>query len=202
MIESVDDSAGLHLGPEAVLVPVKAFSDAKARLAEAMSPAIREALARTMAERVVAAASPLPVAVVCDDRDVATWARGHGALVIWEPGQGLNRAVQDGVQHLAGLGVTRVIVAHADLPLATDLSSVGRFDGVTLVPDRRDDGTNVIAMPTDCHFVFSYGPGSFSRHVAEVERLGLPLRIVRTGSLSWDVDVPTDLDAVAGSRPI
>jgi 2-phospho-L-lactate guanylyltransferase len=179
-----------------VLVPVKAFSDAKARLASAMSPAFREALARSMAGRVVAAAAPLPVAVVCDDRDVATWARGQGALVIWEPGQGLNRAVQDGVHHLAGLGVTRVIVAHADLPLATDLSSVGRFDGVTLVPDRRDNGTNVIAVPTDCEFVFSYGPGSFSRHVAEARRLGVALRIVRTGPLSWDVDVPTDLGAV------
>jgi 2-phospho-L-lactate guanylyltransferase len=67
---------------------------------------------------------------------------------------------------------------------------------VTLVPDRRDNGTNVIAVPTDCEFVFSYGPGSFSRHVAEARRLGVALRIVRTGPLSWDVDVPTDLGAV------
>jgi 2-phospho-L-lactate guanylyltransferase len=192
----VDDRADLRLGPEAVLVPVKAFSDAKARLAAALPAPLRATLARSMAERVLAAAEPLPVAVVCDDRDVATWARGQGALVIWEPGQGLNRAVQDGVRHLAGLGVTKVIVAHADLPLATDLASVGGFKGVSLVPDRRDNGTNVIALPTGHDFVFSYGPGSFSRHVAEAERLGLPLRIVRTGALSWDVDLPTDLGAV------
>jgi 2-phospho-L-lactate guanylyltransferase len=196
MISAVDDRADLHLGPQAVLVPVKAFSEAKGRLAGAISATTRATLARTMAERVLAAAHPLPVAVVCDDRDVATWARDQGALVIWEPGQGLNRAVQDGVRHLARLGVSQVIVAHADLPFAADLSSVGRFDGVSLVPDRRDDGTNVVAVPTEADFVFSYGPGSFARHVAETARLGLPLRIVRTGPLSWDVDLPTDLGAV------
>ena len=39
-----------------------------------------------MADRVLAAAHPLPVAVVCDDNEVAEWAREHGALVVWEPG--------------------------------------------------------------------------------------------------------------------
>jgi 2-phospho-L-lactate guanylyltransferase len=174
-------------------VPVKAFAEAKVRLAEALTPTSRVALVRSMATGVVRAAGSLPVAVVCDDREVANWARGLGALVIWGPGQGLNRAVEDGVRHLAGVGVRHVTVAHADLPLATDLAWVGRFPGVTLVPDRRENGTNVVGVPVDHGFVFSYGPGSFSRHVAESRRLGLPLRIVRASGLSWDVDVPTDL---------
>src|SRR5262249_26438974 len=127
--------SSLRLGPRAVLIPVKTFSEAKGRLAGALAPAERAALARSMAERVVAAAGPLPVAVVCDDRDVARWARDLGALVIWEPGQGLNRAVDDGVRHLGGLGVRHVTVAHADLPLATDLGWVGTFSGITLIPD-------------------------------------------------------------------
>jgi 2-phospho-L-lactate/phosphoenolpyruvate guanylyltransferase len=183
----------LQLGPYAVLVPVKAFAAAKIRLAPALAPAERMALVRAMAERVIGAAGAVPVAVVCDDRDVAGWARELGALVIWEPGQGLNGAVEDGVRHLASLGVRHVTVAHADLPLATDLTWVGRFAGVTLVPDRRDDGTNVIGVPTDSGFVFSYGPGSFARHDAEARRLHLPLRIVRSTLLSWDVDLPADL---------
>ncbi len=187
----------LHLGPYAVLVPVKAFADAKVRLAEALAPASRVALARAMATGVVRAAGSLPVAVVCDDREVADWARSLGALVIWGPGQGLNRAVEHGVRHLARLEVRHVTVAHADLPLATDLSWVGRFRGVTLVPDRREDGTNVVGLPVHHDFVFSYGPGSFARHLAESRRLGLPLRIVRASRLSWDVDLPTDLGVVS-----
>jgi 2-phospho-L-lactate guanylyltransferase len=189
----VEYTSSLRLGPAAVLVPVKAFGEGKVRLSAALPPPERVALVRTMAERVLAAARPLPVAVVCDDREVATWARDLGALVIWEPGRGLNDAVEDGVAHLARLGVDRITVAHADLPLATDLSWISEFDGVTLVPDRREDGTNVIGVPSDAGFVFSYGPGSFARHVAEAQRLGRRHRIVRSTLLSWDVDLPDDL---------
>jgi 2-phospho-L-lactate guanylyltransferase len=70
---------------------------------------------------------------------------------------------------------------------------------VTLVPDRREDGTTVIALPSDCGFVFSYGPGSFGRHQAEAQRLGLPTRVERSPSLSWDVDLPDDLRALSPS---
>lgn len=186
----------LLLGPVAVLVPVKAFAEAKVRLAPALDPAERAALARSMASQVVDAARHLPVAVVCDDRDVADWARGRRVLVIWEPGRGLNGAVEAGVEQLAALGVEQVIVAHADLPLATDLTWVADFAGVTLVPDRNNDGTNVACVPTDVGFRFAYGPGSFERHRLETARLELPLRVVREPSLGWDIDVPADLTSL------
>jgi 2-phospho-L-lactate guanylyltransferase len=185
------------LGPVAVLVPVKAFADAKLRLAPALPAAERSRLAQTMATHVLEAARPLPVAVVCDDAAVADWARHHGALVVWEPGRGLNGAVEAGVERLASAGAARVIVAHADLPFAGPLEWAGRFPGVTLVPDRRDDGTNVACVPTDADFTFSYGPGSFQRHGAEARRLGLGLRVVREPHLGHDVDVPADLFADA-----
>jgi 2-phospho-L-lactate guanylyltransferase len=184
--------------PVAVLVPVKAFGHAKIRLAPALDAAQRAQLARTMAERVLAAAHPLPVAVVCDDVEVARWAAQQGALVISEPGRGLNGAVAAGVDALALAGFGRVIVAHADLPLATELSWVGSWAGVTLVPDRHDDGTNVACVPVRSGFRFSYGPGSFGRHRAEAERLDLPLRVVREAALGWDVDVPSDLTDLPG----
>jgi 2-phospho-L-lactate guanylyltransferase len=182
-------------GNVAVLVPVKAFPAAKARLAPALSPAERVALARSMAHTVVSAAAPLPVWVVCDHEDVAGWAVGCGARVLWKPGRGLNGAVNEGVTDLATLGIARVIVAHADLPHATDLTWVADDADVTLVPDRHDDGTNVAAVPAGAGFVFAYGPGSFLRHSREAERLGLGLRVVREPRLGWDVDRPDDLRA-------
>lgn len=176
-----------------MLVPVKAFAGAKARLAPAMSGGDREALVRAMAEAVLRAAHPLPVSVVCDDAAVAAWASSMGAGVVWTPARGLNGAVTHGVSVLAEGGAGTVIVAHADLPLAVELASVADFDGVTLVPDRRDDGTNVAAVPGTTGFRFSYGPGSFARHAAECRRIGLPLRVLREPLLSWDVDLPADL---------
>lgn len=182
------------LGPAAVLVPIKAFAEAKRRLEPALAHPERLALVHQMAERVVAAAAPLPVAVVCDDNEVADWARRHGALVIWEPGRGLNGAVEEGVARLARMGVEQVTVAHGDLPRATGIGSIEAFSGVTLVPDRHGDGTNVIRLPAGCGFRFSYGPGSFSRHRAECVRLGLPARVVSAPGLTWDVDVAADLE--------
>jgi 2-phospho-L-lactate guanylyltransferase len=78
---------------------------------------------------------------------------------------------------------------------------VARFVGVTLVPDHDDNGTNVICVPGDGGFTFSYGPGSFTRHRAEATRLGLPLRVVRDASLSHDVDLPADLAAYLRLSP-
>ena len=180
----------------AVLVPVKAFHRAKLRLAPALSPERRQELARSMATQVVHSAGRLPVAVVCDDEAVAVWARSLNAAVIWEPGRGLNQAVEAGVRQLTDWGVTMVVVAAGDLPLATDLEWIAEFDGITLVPDRRGDGTNVIGIPASIGFTFSYGPGSFDRHLEFSHQLAVPVRVVRSPSLAWDVDVPEDLAGI------
>jgi 2-phospho-L-lactate guanylyltransferase len=185
-------------GQPAVLVPVKAFHRAKLRLAPALSPERRQELARTMATRVVRSAAGLPVAVVCDDPAVAEWAASLGAAVVWEPGRGLNQAVQEGFRRLGELGVRAVVVAAGDLPLATDLRWVADFPGITLVPDRRDDGTNVIGLPASAAFTFSYGPGSFDRHLEHSRTLGCPVRVVHSAALAWDVDLPEDLVGIPG----
>jgi 2-phospho-L-lactate guanylyltransferase len=177
----------------AVLVPVKAFDQAKARLAGVLDEPARAALARSMATAVVRAAGPLPVTVACDDEAVAVWAEELGASVAWTPGLGLNGAVAAGVDALAALGADRVIVAHADLPHATDLTPLAAGDGVVAVPDRHEDGTNVLVVPAAVGFTFAYGPGSFARHRGEAARLGLAFSVLRPPELTWDVDVPADL---------
>jgi 2-phospho-L-lactate/phosphoenolpyruvate guanylyltransferase len=188
-----EDDPRLVMGRQAVLVPVKAFADAKQRLGSALSGPDREALVRRMGEQVLGAAAPLAVAVVCDDPTVAGWARSLGALVIWEPGRGLNGAVEAGVQRLAGMGVEEVTVVHGDLPLATGIGAIPAFSGVTLVPDRSENGTNLIRISTTSGFRFSYGPGSFDRHMAECARLGLDVWVLRTPALRLDIDLPDDL---------
>lgn len=185
----------------AVLLPVKAFASAKGRLSPRLDAEARERLARQMADRTVAAARGLPVFVVCRDPSVADWARGLGADVIDDPGRGLNAAVARGVAHLESLGLARVIVAHADLPFADDLRPLARFAGITLVPDRREDGTNIVSLPRGCGFTFAYGPGSFARHRAAALRTGLPVRVWRRPALAWDVDEPDDLTSPTGGLP-
>jgi 2-phospho-L-lactate guanylyltransferase len=87
-----------------------------------------------------------------------------------------------------------VVVSHADLPHAVDLGVVAAGEGVVAVPDRHEDGTNVLAVPAGAGFEFHYGPGSFAAHSAEAARLGLALTVLRPPDLTWDVDVPADLE--------
>ena len=188
------------LGPEAVLIPVKAFHQAKRRLGPALAHEERIRLVRAMAAHVVAACSPLPVAVVCDDDAVAHWAAELGATVMWEPRKGLNGAVTAAVTRLARSGTSWVTVAHGDLPRAAGLGTLEPFEGVTLVPDRRDDGTNVIRLPAALAFRFAYGPGSFRAHRAEATRLGVPVRVLRHPGLAYDVDWPADVSELGLTR--
>ena len=177
----------------AVLIPVKDFRQAKARLAGVLSANDRIRLARWTAVRVVAAAAPLPVFVACDDDAVAEWAESVGATVLWRPGMGLNAAVEDGIDTLARAGIDNAIVAHSDLPIPSPLPNLVMSGGAVLVPDNRRDGTNVIAVPTNAGFQPSYGIGSFRRHLAQVMQLDLPVRVLPDPRLALDIDTPRDL---------
>lgn len=180
-----------------MLIPIKSFDLAKGRLSEAVEPARRAALAEHMATTVIAAARHLTVWVVCGDHAVADFARANGANVIWRPPRGLNRAIEDGTEHLLARGFTRAIIAHADLPLATDLTFLDATDDtVRLIPDRRDDGSNVLSIPLGHGFRFHYGPGSAAAHRAEAKRAGLSFETIIDEHLGWDVDVPEDLSAL------
>lgn len=191
----------------AVLIPVKDFTQAKARLAGVLSPADRARLARWMAERVVAAAAPLPVYVVCDDDTVAAWAETVGASVLWRPHRGLNGAATEGVVAIAAAGFTTAVVVHSDLPLAhgldalADAAAAGSGTAV-LVPDRHRDGTNAIALPAASGFTFHYGARSFDRHVAEAEALGLAVVVRADAGLGLDVDTPDDLHLAGEHLPL
>jgi 2-phospho-L-lactate/phosphoenolpyruvate guanylyltransferase len=177
----------------AVLLPVKDFRQAKARLADAFDPEERAALARWMAGRVVDATSR-PVFVVCDSDEVATWAIERAATVVWTPGVGLNAAAREGVAAVARAGYDHVVVAHSDLPLAGDVALIARPGVAVLVPDSRCDGTNVIALPARIDgFEFHYGPASFEAHLAEATRVGLVSHVEHDESLALDVDTLDDV---------
>lgn len=184
-----------------VLIPVKGFRLAKGRLADRLNDTERHELARTMASQVVKAAGSLPVRVVCDNDEVADWARAVGADVLWIDADGLNPAISEAVAALeADLdldvdGSGHVVVAHADLPHAQTLVGLAETGTVTIVPDRHLDGTNVMALPLGTGFEFHYGPGSFMAHCTEALRCGLDLRVRRIAELEFDIDTPDDLDA-------
>lgn len=178
----------------AVLIPIKAFHQAKQRLDARLSSEHRERLARWTAERVLAAGGELPTYVVCDDDAVAGFAVDHGATVLWEQHQGLNGAVANAVQSLAARGHDHVIVVHGDLPRPSGVAGLARAGTVTLVPDLRLDGTNVLAFPTRSGLTVAYGAGSYRRHLAAAQASAQAVWVIHDRFLALDIDHPIDLD--------
>jgi len=181
----------------AVIIPIKSFDGAKERLASNLSAVERHKLAMYMATRVIAAANPFSVLIVCDDDEVARFARRHGALAIHQHGTGLNNAAREGLSAARVAGFTWAIIAHSDLPLATHLEHLLDASmtktAIGIVGDQTKDGTNVLVIATDCAFDFHYGANSFRAHCDEVTRRGYQLRIIEDAALAVDVDNPADL---------
>ncbi len=181
----------------AVIVPVKSFRAAKARLAGALSPSQRAHLAQWTASRVLTAAAGLKTFVACDDDEVAQWATSMGAQVLWGPGLGLNGAVDTAVTAVSELGFRQVLISHADLPLAHSYSQLlSGYDpaAVILIPDRFRDGTNVVIRPADIHLPASYGGGSFGTHLSLALSSGHQVTVRMDLRLGLDLDTPAELN--------
>src|SRR5437762_11742656 len=106
-----------------IAIPVRSFVDANTRLAGALDTDARAAYAREMATRVVAAARSRPVAIVTSAPEVVAWAESLGCDVVADPGS-LNAAAAAGRDWARQRNLSRVVIAHADLPLAESFDIV------------------------------------------------------------------------------
>lgn len=183
-----------------VVIPAKAPSTAKGRLAGALSADDRNRLASGMLRAAIAAAceavgagSVAIVGAAPTDIDAAI-------LVIAEPSGGLNAALDRARQVLSDKGATRIVSLAADLPQVTaaDVLALAELPPscAGIAPDRHGTGTNALSLPLPAamDFAYYYGPGSCERHIAEAARIGLSMRRIERGALARDVDEPADLD--------
>lgn len=178
----------------AVVVPIKSFHMAKARLAEVLTLEARAALAQRCAEAVLRAAHPLAVFVVCDDPEVSAWATANGARVVTAQRPGLNEAALAGREAARVAGFARVLTVHSDLPKPESLESLADEPAqAVIVPDRHRDGTNALLLPTTGPFTFHYGPGSFAAHCQEATDRGLSMQVMERPDLALDLDTLDDL---------
>ena len=168
---------------------MKSFGLGNQRLADILTTDQRVRLAKALGQHVASTAEEagmIPV-FVSDDPEVAGWAAGMGFPTVPDPGTGLDAAADAGVAW-AMASNSSWMVLHSDLPLLQpgDLTRLTEVGGDAIAPSA-DGGTSAIAARR--RIDFSFGPGSFHRHVP---RLVEP-RVVSTTGLLHDVDSPTDL---------
>ncbi|MCC6213505.1 MAG: 2-phospho-L-lactate guanylyltransferase [Polyangiaceae bacterium] len=187
------------------VVPVKRFTRAKSRLAGALDPAARAALARRLADHVldVLAAGTVDAAlVVTDGADAAEWAAARGVAVVDDgPARGgpLGAIVDVGLAAAAARGGRAAIVLMSDLPrLVPDdvraLASALAPGRLVLAPDHQGTGTNALGLALPAAAPSCFGRAdSAAGHRALAERHGLTLTVLDRGGLSDDLDDPADL---------
>ena len=187
-----------------ILIAAKQLELAKTRLANALPPGERIALAEAMFRDVLAAAMSAGrsdrVAVVTSDRTLQELARGAGALVIDEVfPRGLNAAVALATTALIPQGADTVCTVLSDTPLTTadDIDQVfatmpaGR--GAVLVPSRDFSGTNIICRSPADVVPTRFGRMSLLRHLDDCRASDLPAKVLRLAGPALDLDVMTDL---------
>jgi 2-phospho-L-lactate guanylyltransferase len=180
------------------LIPVKELSQAKARLAPALTAGQRQELALALARDLVDTARACRaldgVTVVTRDTDVEALARAAGAEVLVEPGS-LNEALTGAAEQLRARGVRRLVVLVADLPLATPeaLARVAEADTDVVVVPSRDGGTNALALAPGA-VPFMFGPESAQRHLDAAASAGLRAQRLEIDELALDIDTPKGIE--------
>ncbi len=188
------------------IVPVKSLEQAKQRLAPVLPLETRRRLMLVMLEDVLATLRHVerlaPVLVVTPDAEVAELASNAGAKVLREASsQGHSAAAIAGFAYAQSHGAVRALTLPADAPLVTAAELRSFIEGVavtagpllTLVPSHDGDGTNGFLVSPPDLMQPSFGPGSFTRHLAHAAARQIECRIRHLPGLALDIDEPADL---------
>ena len=189
-----------------IAVPVKSLSDAKSRLAPALTPLERGALTLAMLEDVLDASLAITTWetwVISPDEAVLEIAARRGARALTEDKPPLSNAVRQVEQEAADAGADTLAVLLGDTPLVTAealtraLHTLGR---VIVAPDADETGTNLLVRRPPRAIPARFGPDSYRRHLESAETKGVPAAVVELEELAFDLDGPGDILTLLQSR--
>jgi 2-phospho-L-lactate guanylyltransferase len=189
------------------IVPVKALSQAKGRLAQALTDSKRQSLVLAMLADVLTALRGARTlagyGVISDDMAVLTYAAELGAEALIDQAPDLNSALADAARFYTGAGATGLLILPADIPLVTAsdidvlVASAPPGRGVVVAPSS-DGGTNGLFVRPPLALPFLFGLESLARHLQAAHDRGLPVRLFESPRIALDVDQPEDLVRLVG----
>lgn len=191
------------------IIPVKRFENSKSRLAPLLGVQERIALSGLMLDDTLAALDGSGcferILVVTGDPRAREIAERRGAVTIWqESDAGVNSAVALADEYSARAGARATVVVPQDLPLmdAGDIAGVCALaeDGrpcVAVCPSLRFDGTNILLRAPPTAIATHYDNNSYENHVDAAKTAGIPVKVVDSKKLMFDLDTPDDVLALA-----
>ena len=190
------------------VVPVKAFAQAKSRLAPQLSPEVRSALACAMLNDVLAALHAVrglaQVVVVTLEPRAAELATRYRA-VVWRDGaaDGHTGAVMAAARRLQAEQRSGMLTVPGDIPgvapheLEALIARHRQAPAFTIAPAHDGRGSNAVAMSPPAAVPLAFGNDSFLPHLAAARRAGIE-PVIATGlpGIARDVDCYDDLVAL------
>ncbi len=180
------------------IIPVKSLTSSKSRLAAVLSPGERALITQSMLAHVIStlrgSGAVSMVLVVSPHDDIRRIATILGGYWVRDTAGELNGAIELGMREAKERSAALLVIP-SDLPRlkATDVRAViDRWQEghrVVICPSV-NGGTNGLLMDASVEMKPSFGPGSFSRHLATARMLGLRPAVVVTSSFSFDLDTP------------
>ncbi len=187
------------------LVPVKPLQRGKSRLSGVLSNEERTALNHQLFVHTLKTLAGVPeiaqTLVISRDPAALALARDHGARTLQEEGTPeLNTALRRATVVARAYATGGLLILPADIPLLNvkDLQKLIAMAHnppvVVLAPDRRGDGTNALLISPVGLINYTYGPGSFQKHIDQVKATNARLEICDLPSFALDLDIPEDLE--------
>lgn len=190
-------------------VPVKDFSRAKQRLADAMPQRDRTRLAQAMLLDVLDAVQDTPglagIALLTVDAHARQIARARGLRVLEDAATENHTNVANAAMRvLAREGIASVLMLPGDIPLVTpeEIAAVlaaSRGERFTIVPSHDHDGSNAIVCTPPGLMPLRYGADSFACHLRAARERGIEPHVLEQTGIAQDIDHPDDLDFILRS---
>jgi 2-phospho-L-lactate/phosphoenolpyruvate guanylyltransferase len=191
------------------IVPVKKFENSKMRLSPMLTLEERVTLSSLMLDDTLSVLTHVQllqeVLVVSGDTRAEEIAIGHGAKFLHEEkDNGVNSAVMLGDEYAVKQGGDATMVIPQDLPFL-DHAEVGlacamaenESKCIVICPSLRYDGTNLLIRKPSYVIKTYYDTNSYEMHVKAAENLGVPVKLLNSKKLMFDIDIPADVKQLA-----
>ena len=190
------------------VIPVKETAAAKQRLANAVPPHLRPALALTMLEDVLSALAPARglagIIVVTLDPAARAIAHAIGARIVTDGARdGHTGSVTAAAQRLHAEGMSTLLQLPGDIPLVTTdeisrlIAAHRAAPAFTIAPSHDERGSNAVLISPPTAVPLAFGDDSFYPHLQAARARGIEPTIVHAAGIALDIDQPDDLRAFA-----
>ena len=190
------------------LIPVKALSQVKSRLAPYLSQVRRAELVLHMLHHVITTLQESQalesIAIVSPDKHVLKLAQMWGAHAYLEEQQGHNPALHAAALRETAGGASALLTISADLPLLSpeDIQNMFAYlhaptqADVVLAPSCDETGTNALLVRPPLVIPYLFGEASFSRHLQAAQQRELHIALYRSTGTALDIDTINDLTSL------